>query len=124
MKNIWKIILPAAAIIIALPVLLILGIIYARRVKPNTVLTLRIEGEIPELAPQNPFEDLFGGSSPTVTDITQGIDRARTDPHITGLEVRVGETTMSMANIQEIRGRIGAFNRAHKFSVAYLEFAT
>jgi protease-4 len=124
MKNIWKIILPVAAIMIALPLLLILGIIYARRVKPNTVLELRIEGEIPELTTQNPFADLFGGSSPTVTDITQGIDRARTDPHITGLEVRVGETTMSMGNIQEIRDRIQAFSGARKFSVAYLEFAT
>jgi protease-4 len=124
MKSHWKIILVVAVMVMALPVLAILGIIYARRVKPNTVLMVRIEGEIPEQTPEISLPDLFNVSSPTVTDITVGIDRARTDPHITGLEVSVGETTMSMGNIQEIRGRMEAFNRARKFSVAYLEFAT
>ena len=124
MKSIWKIILVVGVIVVALPVLAILGIIYARRVKPNTVLVVRIEGEIPEQTPQNSLQDLFNGTSTTVTDITEGIERARTDPHITGLEVRVGETDMSMGKIQEIRDRIQAFNRARKFSVAYLEFAT
>ena len=124
MKNTWKIILVVAVIVVALPVLAILGIIYARRVKPNTVLVVRIEDEIPEQAPQYPFQDIFNGPSPTVTDITEGIERARTDPHITGLEVRVGETSMGMGKIQEIRDRIRAFNLARKFSVAYLEFAT
>jgi protease-4 len=88
------------------------------------VLSIRIEGEIPEQAPQDPFRDMFTGPTTTVTDITEAIDRARTDPHITGLEVRVSETTMNMGKIQEIRDRIHAFNRTGKFSVAYLEFAT
>ena len=124
MKSIWKIILVVVVIVVALPVLAILGIIYARRVKPNTVLVVRIEDEIPEQTPQNSLQDIFNGPSTTVTDITEGIERARTDPHITGLELRVGETAMSMGKIQEIRDSIRAFNRARKFSVAYLEFAT
>ena len=43
-----KIILLVVVIVVAVPVLAILGIIYARRIKPNTVLVVRIEGEIPE----------------------------------------------------------------------------
>jgi protease-4 len=124
MKNTWKIILVVVAIVVVLPMLVILGIIYARRVKANTVLVVRVEGEISEQTPQYSLQDMFNGASTTVTDITEGIERARTDPHITGLEVRVGETDMSMGKIQEIRDRIQAFNRARKFSVAYLEFAT
>ena len=58
MKSIWKIILVVVVIVVALPVLAILGIIYARRVKPNTVLVVRIEGEIPERAPQNSLQDI------------------------------------------------------------------
>jgi protease-4 len=123
MKNLWKIIL-VVVIVLALPVLVIIGIIYARRVKPNTVLVVRVEGEIPEQTPPYSLQDMFNGPTTTVTDITEGIERARTDPHITGLEVRVDETDMSMGKIQEIRDRIQAFNRARKFSVAYLEFAT
>jgi protease-4 len=123
MRKHWKVIL-VVVIVVALLVLAILGIIYARRVKPNTVLVVRIEGEIPEQTPQFSLQDLFNGESTTVTDITEGIERARTDPHITGLEVRVGESFLNMGNLQEIRARIQAFNNARKFSVGYLEFAT
>jgi protease-4 len=124
MKSIRKIILLVIIVVVALPILAIIGVIYARRIKPHTVLMIRIEGEIPELAPQNSLQDLLNGPTTTVTDITEGLERARTDPHITVLELRVGETTMSMGKIQEIRDRIEAFNRARKFSIAYLEFAT
>jgi protease-4 len=124
MKSVGKIILLVIAIIVAVVALAVFAIIYARRVKPHTVLVIRIEGEIPEEAPQNSLQDLFNGPTTTVTDITEGIDRARTDPHITALELRVGETGMSMGKIQEIRDSIQSFNRARKISVAYLEFAT
>jgi protease-4 len=124
MKNLCKIILGAVVVVVALAVLAILGVMYARRIKPSTVLVVRIEGEIPEQTPQNSLQDFFNGPSTTVTDITEGIERARTDPRITGLEVRLGETDMSMGKIQEIRDRITAFSLARKFSVGYLEFAT
>ena len=124
MKSIHKIILVVVMIVVALPVLAILVFMSARRVKSHTVLVVRIEGEIPEQSPQNSLQDLINGPSTTVTDITEGIERARTDPHITALEVRVGENSMSMGNIQEIRESIQSFNRARKLSVGYLEFAT
>lgn len=124
MTRIGKTVLVVVVIIVALPVLAILGIIYARRIKPNTLLTVEIEDAIPERTPDNSLQDMLSGPSTTVTDITEGIERARTDPHITGLEIRVGETTMGMAQIQEVRDAIGDFNRARKLSVAYLEFAT
>jgi len=124
MKRIPKIILLVLAVVVAAPVAAILGILYARRIKPNTVLVIRIEGEIPEETAQNSIQDIFSGPTTTVTDITEGIERARTDPHITTLELRVGETGMSMGKIQEIRDSIQSFNRARKHSVAYLEFAT
>ncbi|MDR3675446.1 MAG: signal peptide peptidase SppA [Acidobacteriota bacterium] len=124
MKHIGKIILVLIALFVVVPVLAILGIIYSHRVKPNTVLVVRIEGEIPERSAQDSLQDLFTGPPTSVTDITEGIERARTDPHITGLELLVGETNLSMGSLQEIRDRIQAFNNAHKFSVGYLEFAT
>ena len=118
MKTIPRIILVVVVIVAAVPVFAILGIIYARRIKPNTILVVRIEGEIPEQAPQSSLQDFINGPSTTVTDITEGIERARTDPHITALEVRVGETAMSMGKIQEIRESIQSFNRARKLSVS------
>ena len=124
MKGIRIIIALVIAVVVTVPAIVIIGIIYARRIKPHTVLVIRIEGEIPEETPQSSLEAMFNGPTTSVTDITEGIDRARTDPHITALELRVGETDMSMGKIQEIRDSIQAFNRARKLSVAYLEFAT
>jgi protease-4 len=124
MKSARIIILIVIAIVVAVPMIAIFGIIYARRVKPNTVLVIRIEGEVPEEAQHNSLQEIFSGPTTSVTDITEGIERARTDPHITALELRVGETGMSMGKIQEIRDSIQSFNRARKLSVAYLEFAT
>ncbi len=124
MKKVGKIILVVIGVVVALQVVVFAIVSFARRVKPETVLSFRIEGEIPEQAPQDSIRDWLVGPTTTVTDLTEAIDRARTDPHITGLEIRISETTMNMAKIQEIRDRIRAFNRTGKFSVAYLEFAT
>ena len=124
MKKAVKIILVLVGVVVALQVMAIVVISFARRVRANTVLSIRMEGEIPEQPSQSSLRDMLAGSTTTMTDITEAIDRARTDPHITGLEVRVSETTMNMGKIQEIRDRIRAFNRTGKFSVAYLEFAT
>jgi protease-4 len=124
MKKAVKIILVLVGVVVALQVMAIVVISFARRVRANTVLSIRMEGEIPEQPSQSSLRDMLAGSTTTMTDITEAIDRARTDPHITGLEVQVSETTMNMGKIQEIRDRIRAFNRTGKFSVAYLEFAT
>jgi len=124
MRKIGKIILVLIAIVLAVEILAITVSYFSRRIQPNTVLTVRIEGEIEEQPPQDPLTEAFFGARTTVTDVVQALDRAETDPRITGIEVRVGESTLGMAKIQEIHQKIREFNRKGKFSVAYLEFAT
>ena len=124
MKTFGKIVLVILGIVLALQVLGLVVVYYSRRIAPNTVLTMRIAGDIQEQAPQYPLTDLLVGTPATVTDIVEGLDRARSDPRITGVELRITESTMNMAKIQEVRDKIREFNRAGKFSVAYLEFAT
>jgi len=124
MKKIGKILLWLIAIFVVLQIVGI-GIRYAsRRIPSKTVLTIPIEGFIQEQPTQDVFSSFVTGSPLTVTDIVEGLDRARTDPRITGVIVRVSESTMNMAKMQEIRGKIREFNRAGKFTVAHLEFAT
>ena len=124
MKKIGKVFLWLIAIFLVLEVVGIVVGYGLRRIRPGTVLSLRIEGNIPEQAPQEPFRELIVGPTTTVTDIVEGLDRARTDPRITGIAVRVGESTMNTAKLQEVRDKIQEFNRARKFSIAFLEFAT
>jgi protease-4 len=124
MRKIGKIILVLIAIVLAVEILAITVSYFSRRIQPNTVLTVRLEGEIEEQPPQDPLSEAFFGARTTVTDVVQALDRAEADPRITGIEVRVGESTLGMAKIQEIHQKIREFNRKGKFSVAYLEFAT
>ena len=97
---------------------------FARRVPRHTVLTLRIEGDIPEEVPRDALTQILQGTPTTVTDIVEGLDRARTDSRIEGMEVQVGESSMNFAKMQEIREKIREFNQSGKFSIAYLELAT
>ncbi len=124
MKRIGKILLWLIAIFLVLEVVGIIVIYASKRIRPNTVLTVQIEGDIPEQPPHNPVVELVTGAPTTVTDIVEALDRARTDARITGFEARISESTMNMAKLQEVREQIREFNRAGKFSVAYLEFAT
>lgn len=124
MKTFGKVILTMIVIVLVLEVIGLTVRYYSRRIKPHTILTVRIAGDIPEQAAQDPLTDLLMGTPTTVTDIVEALDRARADSRITGLEMRITESTMNMAKIQDIREEIRKFNRAGKFSVAYLEFAT
>lgn len=124
MKTIGKVFLWLMGIFVLFEILGIIVAYYSRHVRPETVLSLEIEGDIPDQAPQQPLLKLVGGPAVTVTDIVEGLDRARTDPRINGVDLRVSESTMNMAKIQEIREKILELNRAGKFSVAQLEFAT
>lgn len=124
MRKIGRIFLGLVGLILLLQIVGMVVMFYTRRIRPNTVLTIRIEGEIPEQAPSSALRELLAGPPTTVTDIVEALDRARTDPRINGIEVRVSESTMNMGKIQEIREKIREFSRAGKFSVAHLEFAT
>jgi protease IV len=123
-KKLLRIVLTLVAIVVVVELAAGVVVYWSKRIRPNTVLTVRIAGEIPEHPPQDSVRDLLVGPPTTVTDIVEGLERARKDARITGLELRVAESSMNMAQIQEIREKIREFSRAGKFSVAYLEFAT
>ena len=123
-KTIGKVFVWIIAVVVALEFLSLAVSYFTKRIPSNTALVLRLEGSISEEAPQDTLSELAFGQRTTVADIVEALDRARTDPRITGLVVRVGEPLMGLAKMQEVRRKIREFNRSGKFSVAYLEFAT
>lgn len=124
MKKLGKVVLVLFLVFVGLIVIgAVIGHL-SRHIKPNTILTARIEGDIPEHPPQDSLRDLLEGPPTTVTDIVEALDRARLDPRIRGVQLRVAESSMNMAQIQEVRGKIREFNRTGKLSVCYLEYAT
>jgi protease-4 len=123
MKKAGKIVVWLVGIAVAVEVLGMVLAYASRRIGSHTVLELRLAGDVPEKPPQDPWEQLAGRPTTTVTDIVEALERARTDARITGLRVDVGFSAMRMAKLEEIRDKIRAFGRSGKFSVAYLEFA-
>jgi len=124
MKTIGKVFLGLLVAVLALELVGLTVRYFARRIPPHTVLTLRIEGDVPEEVPREALTQILQGTPTTVTDVVEGLDRARADSRIEGLEVRVGESNMNFAKMQEIREKIRQFNQSGKFSIAYLELAT
>ncbi len=124
MKKLGKFLLGLLVVVLVLELAGMTLRYFARRIPRHTVLTLRIEGDIPEEVPREPLAQILQGTPTTVTDIVEGLDRARTDARIDGIDVRVGESNMNFAKMQEIREKIRQFNQSGKFSVAYLELAT
>ena len=124
MKKVGKVFLWLIAIFLVIEIVGVVLAYFSKRIPDNTVLAMRLEGLIGEEPPQDALTELVLGPRTTVTDIIEALDRARTDPRITGIAVRVGGPLMGLAKMQEIRQKIREFNRAGKFSVAYLEFGT
>jgi len=124
MKKLGKCILWMIGIVLVVEIVVITVGYFSKRIGQDTVLTLRLEGEIAEQAPSDGLASLLGGPQNTVTEVVEALDRASHDARITGLELRVVDPALGMASIQEIRQKIRQFNRAGKFSVAYLEYGT
>jgi len=124
MKTFGKIVLVLIGVLLVIQVVVIAAILASNRVPSQSVLALSLSGNIPEQPPGDAFSQLLGGRALTVTEIAEALDRARADSSIVGVELRIGDTTMNMGKIQEIRDALGEFNRSGKFTVAYLEYAT
>ncbi len=124
MKKVGKVVLWLIGIVVVFELVAIVVGLISKRIRQDTVLTLRLQGEVEEGPPGSPFKSVLTGSRNTVSDIVEALDRAARDSRISGLELCAGESTLGMADIQEIRQKIREINRAGKFSVAYMEFGT
>jgi len=101
MKKLGKFLLGLLVAVLALEFVGMTLRYFARRIARHTVLTLRIEGDIPEEVPRDPLTQILQGTPTTVTDIVEALDRARSDSRIDGIEVRVGESNMNFAKMQD-----------------------
>jgi protease-4 len=100
------------------------------KVSDNTVLELKLSGDVPERLANNPFE-AFGdpsgsGVAPAVglDKIIRGLDRAKNDPKIKGILLRTDLYAGGLATADEIRTKILEFRKSGKFVYAYAEVMT
>lgn len=92
------------------------------KVKPNTLLTIAINGTISERANEDPFA-MFADDKELkaygLDDIVSAIKKAKEDDNIKGIYLNLGEVGASPATLQEIRDNLKAFKEKGKFIISY-----
>ncbi len=91
--------------------------------KDNTVLTLKLEGELLDrVEEENPFLALLGQASDSqlgLDDILLSIKKAKENDKIKGIYINAGMFQASSASLKEIRDQLLDFKESGKFIVAY-----
>ena len=89
----------------------------------NSVLVLRLEGEIPERAPLDiPLPMIEDQSRSTVRDIWSGLKRAAEDSRIKAVIVVPRRVAAGWAKTEEIRNSLASFKKSGKPVYAFLRF--
>ena len=95
-------------------------------VKPNSVLYMKLDYEIPDRTTDNPFggldfQSLESKDITGMNDILRNIEHAKTDPNIKGIYLEFSSIPTSTATLQEIRDKLIEFKESGKFIISYGE---
>ena len=95
-------------------------------VKPNSLLYMKLDYEIPDRTTDKPFGNINFRSMESkdatgLTDILHNIEHAKNDPNIKGIYLELSSTPNSTATLQEIRDKFLEFKESGKFIVTYGE---
>ena len=95
-------------------------------VKPNSVLLMKLNYEIPDRTVDNPFGAIDFNTMETIettglNEILRNIDHAKTDPNIKGIYLELSTIPSSTATLQEIRSKLLEFKESGKFIACYGE---
>ena len=105
-------------------VLLVFALLRFREKPPqvadNSVLVLRLAGEIPERPPVELPAFLGGGTTVTVSNIWMMLRKAAADAHVTAVVVEPERLAVGWAKLEEIRADLEQFRKSGKPVVAYL----
>lgn len=98
----------------------------AVKVKENSVLYISFDAPITDRTSKDPFENFdfmsFKSSqSIGMNDILKNLDKAATDPNISGIYMELSNVDAGMANLEEIREKLLKFKESGKFIVSYGE---
>src|SRR5689334_16190926 len=112
--------------LVFLTIFLLFFVLLRFREKPpeiadNSVLVLRLDGELPEKPPVE-LPDFLSNAPPrmTVTNIWSALNAAAGDPHIRAVVVEPEGISAGWAKLQEIRMDLDKFRKSGKPVFAYL----
>ena len=96
------------------------------QLKPNSVLYMKLNYEIPDRTVDNPFSGIDFNTMESVestglNEILRNIENAKTDVNIKGIYLELSSIPTSIATLQELRAKLAEFKETGKFIVCYGE---
>jgi protease-4 len=91
-------------------------------IRDNSVLTLRVTGELPDYSPDDPFKKFFGGPEQSLTGLIMQFKKAKVDKRIKAILLDINMSGVGWGKAEEIRDAITDFRSTGKPVYAYLEF--
>ncbi|MGA9997482.1 MAG: signal peptide peptidase SppA [Pyrinomonadaceae bacterium] len=90
-------------------------------VQNNSVLTLKIEGSLPDYVPEDPIRKIFGEDDQSLTSLLMQFKKAKTDKRISAILLDVDFSGAGWGKADEIREAIADFRTSGKPVYAYIE---
>ena len=118
-RRFFRWIFRTVLVVVALFAIVAISEYISHRVQPNSVLSIEVDGTIVERASASVF-GLLSKNQTALNTLRNAIDRAAKDPKIVGLELKVINPEMELAQAQEIVGLIKSFKSHGKWTAAYL----
>lgn len=104
--------------------LIVMGIVVSSSTDPepyvrsNTVLNIKISGDIPARISPDPFEDLFSsrvGDRVSLQSLKRNLEKAAADDNIAGVLVEINQVFASWPNLETAYGYFEEFRESGKF---------
>ncbi len=121
-RRFFRWILRTVIIIVVLVAIVAISEHISHRVQPNSILTVKLDGTIVERGSSSVL-GLLSKNETALNTLREAIDRGAKDPKIVGLEIKVLNPEMELAQAQEIVALIKSFKSHGKWTEAYIETA-
>ncbi len=98
------------------------GVWYANKepkLPTNVVLEFDFSRNISEVGNADPLSEILGSKAVDLRTVILALDRARRDDRVKGLVANVGDTSLTPAQIEEVRTALKRFTDSGKFAYAY-----
>lgn len=97
------------------------------KLKENTILHLTLDGSILDREPASPFsgfdwQAMEPGNINGLKEILAAIEKATTDPNISGILLDLNDVDAGLATISEIRQALADFKESGKFIISYSDY--
>jgi protease-4 len=93
-------------------------------VRNNSVLVLKVEGELPDYVPDTLTRRLFGKDELSLTTLIEQLRKAKVDKRISGILLEIDLLGAGWAKAEELRDAIADFRASGKPLYAYIEVGT